>query len=376
MSENPAATSPFPPPDSGAALKVALVILHADPRRGGAERYTVDLAAALAKRGHDPALLASSFASEVPVGLRVKLDDSGVTRSGKYRTFLESLEAHLRRTRYDVVHAMLPVRRCDIYHPHAGMAVAKRAATGWRLAFNYRRHVMAQVERELLEGLNAPVVLALSNYVRRSIRELYPLDDARLPILFNAVDLDRFQPPRAKPARDKVNALFIGQDFVRKGLRQTLAALAKLKDRRLHLSIVGRRPRNFHIPVLAPVTHVGEVKDPRPYYAGADFFVLPTRHDPCSLVVLEALAMGLPVISTRFNGACEIMTDGVHGFVLDDPDNVDALADAMRKMLDPDRRRAMSEACLALRPKLSYEHHLDELVRIYRRVKLESRTHV
>ena len=86
--------------------------------------------------------------------------------------------------------------------------------------------------------------------------------------------------------------------------------------------------------------------------------------------------MGLPVISTRFNGASEIMTDGVHGFVLDDPNDIDALADAMRKMLDPDRRRAMSEACLQLRPKLSYEHHLDELVRIYHRVKLESRSHV
>jgi UDP-glucose:(heptosyl)LPS alpha-1,3-glucosyltransferase len=93
-------------------------------------------------------------------------------------------------------------------------------------------------------------------------------------------------------------------------------------------------------------------------------------------VVLEALAMGLPVISTRFNGACEIMTDGVHGYVLDDPDDIDALADAMRKMLAPERRRVMSEACLALRPKLSYEHHLAELVRIYRRVQLESRTHV
>jgi UDP-glucose:(heptosyl)LPS alpha-1,3-glucosyltransferase len=77
--------------------------------------------------------------------------------------------------------------------------------------------------------------------------------------------------------------------------------------------------------------------------------------------------MGLPVISTIFNGATEIMTDGVHGYVLKDPTDIDVLVDAMRKMLDPDRRRTMREACLALRPKLSYEHHLDQLTAIYDR---------
>ena len=97
----------------------------------------------------------------------------------------------------------------------------------------------------------------------------------------------------------------------------------------------------------------------------ADFFVLPTKHDPCSLVVLEALAMGLPVVSTVYNGATEIMTDGVHGYVLPDPSDVDALAGAMRKMLDPDRRAQMSRACLELRPQLSYDTHLDRLLGIY-----------
>jgi UDP-glucose:(heptosyl)LPS alpha-1,3-glucosyltransferase len=75
--------------------------------------------------------------------------------------------------------------------------------------------------------------------------------------------------------------------------------------------------------------------------------------------------MGLPVISTIYNGATEIMTDGVHGFILKDPADIEALAKAMRKMLDPQRRSAMRQACLALRPTLSYEHHLEQLMRIY-----------
>jgi UDP-glucose:(heptosyl)LPS alpha-1,3-glucosyltransferase len=210
------------------------------------------------------------------------------------------------------------------------------------------------------------VVLALSQYSKRSIRQHNELADDRLVTLFNAVDLARFEPAE-RPQHDYVNALFIGQDFERKGLMPTLVAASMLKEPRLKVTVVGRKSAKFHWPpdAGAQVSVAGETRDPRSFYRGADFFVLPTRHDPCSLVVLEALAMGLPVISTRFNGATEIMSDGVHGYILDDPNDVNALADAMRKMLDPQRRAAMSAASLALRPQLSNAHHLDQLEAIY-----------
>jgi UDP-glucose:(heptosyl)LPS alpha-1,3-glucosyltransferase len=347
-------------------MRIALVILHADPARGGAERYTVDLAAALARRGHEVSLLASSFAAPLPNVTGVTIEAPGLTRAGRYRSFLGAMDAHLASTSHDVVHAMLPVNRCDVYHPHAGMAAA--AAQTWNVALNPRRGAMARSERTLLTGDRPPITIALSEYVKRSILEHYPLPDERLATLFNAIDLQRFQ-PAPPPGHDYVNGLFIGQDFERKGLMEALVAASMLKEPRLKVTVVGKRRLGFRPPpdAAGQVSFAGEVGDPRPFYADADFFVLPTKHDPCSLVVLEALAMGLPVISTVFNGATEIMTDGVHGYVLKDPTDVNALADAMRKLLDPDRRRAMSEACLELRPQLSYEHHLDQLMNIYDR---------
>ncbi len=225
---------------------------------------------------------------------------------------------------------------------------------------------MAGLERKLLMGKTGPVVLCLSEYIKGYVKKHYPLPDEQLVTLFNAVDLNRFE-PETRHSRVEVKALFIGQDFVRKGLRPAVVAISMLKDPRVTLTVVGKRNWKIHLP-FPFIRFVGHSPDTRPYYAEADFFVLPTKHDPCSLVVLEALAMGLPVISTKFNGACEIMTDGVHGFVLDDPNDVGALADAMRKMMDPERREAMSKACLELRPKLSYEHHLDRLVGIYEKV--------
>jgi UDP-glucose:(heptosyl)LPS alpha-1,3-glucosyltransferase len=367
-------------------VRIGLVILHADPARGGAERYTVDLAAALTKRGHHVSLLASSFSDPITGVSEVTIAATGATRLGKYRRFLNHLDEHLTATKYDIVHAMLPVRRCDLYHPHAG--IAAEALTKGNVWFNPRRRAMADVEHQLLMDERGPVVLCLSEYIKRFVTKHYPLPVERMQTLFNAVDLERFVPAPKNPQRerscmagpyfevrsDDVLALMIAQDFERKGLAPAIEALARVDEDRLKLVVVGGDEAirysslATNLGVYLHMRFTGRIADPRPFYSAADFFVLPTKHDPCSLVVLEALAMGLPVISTKFNGACEIMTDGVHGYVLDDPNDLDALAGAMRKMMDPARRDAMSKACLELRPRLSYEHHLDQLEAIYSKV--------
>ena len=152
-------------------MNIALVILHADPARGGAERYTVDLAVALVKRGHDVSLLASSFADglELPGVRRGVMRVKSFTRVGRYHQFLNSVDENLSGAKYEIVHAMLPVRECDVYHPHAGLALTQARRTGLRMVFAPRRWAMARVERQLLSGDEKqppPVVLSLSEYVK------------------------------------------------------------------------------------------------------------------------------------------------------------------------------------------------------------------
>ena len=379
-------------------MKIGLVILHADPARGGAERYTVDLADALRERGHDVALVASSFGNRpVPAG-GVHVESRSATRRGQYLRFLDGLDAHLDSARYDIVHAMLPVRRCDVYHPHAGLAAqavrpdpkkypglmrqgAARLVNRW----NLRREEMGRVERALLTGANPPIVLSLSNYIQREVGKHYQLPPDRLATLFNAVDQRRFDPDspgqdvelrtRLGIQPDRVIALMIAQDFARKGLREAIAAMAIAGNEGITLVVVGgddSAPYRRFAQERGVADHViwaGKTEDPASYYRLADFFVLPTRHDPCSLVVLEALAMGVPVISTVHNGACEIMQDGVHGFVLPDPSDIDWLGGAMRAMLDPNTRARMRLSCRSLRPALAYPRHLDRLLSIYATVR-------
>lgn len=376
-------------------MRIALVILHADPARGGAERYTIDLAEALARREHEVSILASSFA-KTPADVRqVTLAATGLTRLARYKSFLRSLDAHLKSAQYDVVHAMLPVRRCDVYHPHAGVAadaistghLKYESAVGRGVsrafnALNRKRRHFARVERRVLTSAEPPLVICLSDCIRRSVLAHYSFPPEKLVTIVNGVDLARFDPksrPRAgQELRRRFNlddnevvALIIAQDFHRKGLASAIDAMAIVNEPRLRLLVVGKEATAKYerlaerLGVASRVTFAGPTSDTYSFYAAADFFVLPTRHDPCSLVVLEALAMGVPVISTAQNGACEVMADGREGFVLPDPGDAQRLAEAMRTMLDAAARKRMREACLALRPGISSEHHVEQVLRVY-----------
>jgi UDP-glucose:(heptosyl)LPS alpha-1,3-glucosyltransferase len=352
-------------------MKVLLVILHADRSRGGAERYTLDLHRALRDRRIDSVLAAAGFVGLPPSQHHRGLLCPGATRTGRYRSFVRSLDALLAREPFDLVHAMLPVPRCDLYHPHAGIAVEAVVNSPVQSWLNPRRRVFADVERSLLARPDPPVVLCLSNYIKSAVRAHHTIAEDRLVRLFNAVDLERFTPGARSFEVPGLKLLMVAQDFARKGLREALLAMARLRRLDVMLTVVGGDNPRFYrrlasrLGIDGQVRFIGSASDVRPFYADADALLLPTRHDPCSLVVLEALATGLPVISTRFNGACEIMTDGVHGRVLDDPADIAALADAIEQLSDPTTRRKMSDACLALRPMLSWEHHVDSLVGVY-----------
>jgi UDP-glucose:(heptosyl)LPS alpha-1,3-glucosyltransferase len=380
-------------------VKIGLVIYRADEHRGGAERYTVQLAAHLSHRGHQVYLIASRFGEPVAGVQAVPIPVAAPSRAGRYLAFLDGLDAHLAAARYDIVHAMLPVRACDVYHPHAGMAAAAvqthlsrltlPGRTAARLAnrLNRKRRAYARIERELLRGPGCPIVLCLSDYVKGSILKHYPHIEGRLVKLFNAVDLHRFDPAGMAEARqtvrrrwkigaDRVVALMIAQHFDRKGLPQLIDAAAQLESA-ITVLVLGKDDpdagagRARRLGIGEQIIFAGTSDSPAEFYAAADFFVLPTPHDSCSLVVLEALAMGLPTISTLFNGACEIMTPGRHGFVLEDPRDTAALSDAMRKMLDPTTRAAMRQACLELRSELSFDAHVQRLEAIYAMTNFE-----
>jgi UDP-glucose:(heptosyl)LPS alpha-1,3-glucosyltransferase len=141
---------------------------------------------------------------------------------------------------------------------------------------------------------------------------------------------------------DEIALLFAGSGWERKGLRFAIEAMELSRDRKLRLLVAGRgdlrgyKSKRFFTE--EPVRFLGEVTDLRPIYAAADIFILPSIYDPFSNACLEALASGLPVITARDNGFGEIIENRVHGSIIDLPNNVSALRDAIRFWSDESRR--------------------------------------
>src|SRR5262249_11017498 len=113
------------------------------------------------------------------------------------------------------------------------------------------------------------------------------------------------------------------------------------------------------------VLFLGPRRDVHNCYFASDFLVHPTFYDPCSLVVLEALACSLPVITTRFNGASELLHPPREGFVLEDPHDFQKLAWCMKQLCDPERRAGCAEASRRARASWTFEHHYQQLLKIF-----------
>lgn len=238
-------------------------------------------------------------------------------------------------------------------------------ATQWLTPFH---RVMLGVERRLFTSPGLSRVIANSRQVRDEIIRLYGMDPARLRVIYNGLDRQRFHPldPGAAAAlRQRLGApehgavvLFVGSGFERKGLTYLLQAFGSLRDKDSHLWVVGkghsapyvRAAERLGVPDR--VRFWGPVAETAPFYQAATVLALPTLYDPCSNVVLEALACGLPAITTAANGAAEFITPGENGAVIPQPDDLSGLAVALTTFLtrdrDPQVRQAAAQAVAGL----------------------------
>lgn len=348
-------------------MKVLLVILHADSSRGGAESYCVHLHRSLQSRKIDTKLAAATFESGVDQSDRVTLEFDGLTRSGKYLAFLDSLESHLKDNSYDIVHAMLPVRKCDVYHPQAGVeSVTFPRVNALQRLTNRRRAMFARTERELLENKRPPVVLCMSNRSRLETRSAFLIETSRLITLYNGVESERFVATDA-PVDSPPRVVLVGQDFQRKGVDIAIRAIAKVPA--ATLEIVGKDDPTAYQAIAAElgitqrVKFLGARRDVENVLRGATALIHPARFEPFGMVVPEAMLMGVPPVVSKVSGASEIVRDGVNGFVVDADD---AYAAALGRVIE--NHDTMRAACLKRRAELSYGAHLDKLLKIYDRI--------
>jgi len=241
----------------------------------------------------------------------------------------------------------------------------------------------------MLSGADPPYVACVSEYVRRQVESAFagfPKDRNR--VVFNGVGIEPLPLDSADRERETIRrrlnvvertsvVLFAAHNFKLKGLAKLIEALAELPGSDWVLAVVGHgkagRYRRLadRLRVRGRIEFLGQVEDTRSFYYGADVLAHPTWYDPCSRVVLEALVCGLPVVTTRFNGAAEVIEAGRNGMVVDSPRDAAALAAAIAQCLRPEVRAGCRAGAGAMAKRLSMARHARELKKLYEDVLAE-----
>jgi UDP-glucose:(heptosyl)LPS alpha-1,3-glucosyltransferase len=319
---------------------------------GGAEAYLKRLACGVVEAGNEAQLITTEVwpQNEWPFGPIRRLQSEAVTE------FAHNVEEIRPQIPCDVLMSLERVWSCDVYRAGDGV---HRAWLVRRRKFELplerfvrglkRKHRdILQLEEALLANRGADRVIVNSQMVKTEIVNLYGYPADKIDIVRNGIPIGQFcfDPKRREESRDQLKLkpdeialLFAGSGWERKGLRFAIAAMALCNNRKMRLLVAGRgNPRYYK---SKHVRFLGEVPDPVSIYSAADIFILPTIYDPFSNACLEALACGLPVITTRSNGFSEIIEHGVHGSTVDFANNVAGLRDAIHFWSEAPRRVAV-----------------------------------
>jgi len=354
-----------------AGLRV-LIVTHQFTKNDGQGRVNYEIARAALAAGHAVTMLASASADELrehPRARFVKIGSSRVpTRLLKYQVFAwrtwRWIRAH--RDEFDVVHVngFITWARADINSVHF-------VHDGWYRCGFYPFRLLRGVNQayqvvytrlnaylEAQAFRQARAVVAVSAKVRDEIRAI-GIDAPRVRVIHNGVDIDEFAPGPAERRRFGLPEapflfLFAGDlRIARKNLDTVLRAFRKAPPNAqlvIAADIPGTRYQELaaELGIAERVHFLGFIRDMPALMRSVDAFIFPSRYEAMSLVLLEALAAALPVVTARTTGGAEVVGPDC-GIVLDNPNDVAGAAAAIDFIAsDPGRAARMGRAAREL----------------------------
>lgn len=379
-------------------MKIALCYESVLPARGGAETYIADLARRLAHDDHEVHLFTCAWdADALPEALHVhQLPQPRGPRFLRPWHFGRICNHALRDYPQLVSIGFNKTWGQDILYPQGGLHVASAE-------HNTRKHSSVLVrglariikgidiahwsysllERQQYLGAQQPLIVVNSDMVREHCRLHYALDPDAVQVVRSAIDPGRFAAPDRLRRRlecreqwginaDETVALFVAMNYRLKGLDPLLHAVKLLAGReRFRLVVAGNAHTSRYerlarrLGIQDRVCWLGPRRDVHNCFFAADFLVHPTFYDPCSLVVLEALACGLPVVTTKYNGASELLDPPCEGYVVNDPHDHAQLSWCLAQLLNPAKRAACAQAARKTAQRWTFEDHYREMLDIF-----------
>jgi len=366
-------------------MRIALVHMR-QAAIGGTELVLDTLAAHLAGLGHDVTIVCRSH--ESPPQARVKFAVlRGLAVGGAWRmwAFAADVERHVAGARYDLVVALGKTWTHDVIRTGGGSHATfiERARVFEGRGTTLKDLLALKIERRGFAPGNYKRVIANSRMVARDIGARYAVPERDIEVVYNGVDLERFHPREREHGRELRKSLglgdehlvflFLGSGFRRKGLERALAAFRAVSAAKTNarLLVVGDdATRGLHerlardLGLAASVQFLGKRRDAPACFAASDVHVLPTWYDSFGFTVLEALATGVPVITTDAAGAAELVDEGVHGSVLRGACTSDELSVAMLAWCDRERALAARPAARERAERHGFARTMAQMTRV------------
>lgn len=389
-------------------LKVAIILERADIALGGAERSVSELTAELRRQNVEATILAAKGTESEFVRILCRDMPSKRVRLGAFES---AIKQHLHENRYDIIHSTLPLKIADIYQPRGGSYKEtllrniasypfsiQRLLKRWTHFLNVRRSEYINAEVELCEPDNSTVIAALSEYVREQFARHYQLSNNRIAVIPNGInpELHPDQNAARKIKDDIFNLisvpvgktpilfLFAANNPRLKGLWSLLWAIKSMRNANIYpvLIIAGTKGPGVYRGLIPQfglqhrVVSLGQQISIQNALSVCDIAVLPSYYDPCSRFILEALAMGKPVITTAFNGASERFEHCRHGYIIDNPDNINDVANAIAYFCNPEHIQLAQKAIIEdnLKDEVSIRKHVEQLVELYNTILIKKQS--
>ena len=373
-------------------MKIALAHKRLD-LKGGTERDLFKTAEGLRDLGHEVHLFCSEYGVPAPIGVtahRVPVLHFG--RTARLWSFARRAPKVIEREGCDVVISFGRMIEQDVLRcgggTHRGFLHRLGAEGGvarrfWQNVSIYHRSLLA-LERRQYQSHRLKSIIAVSAEVKRDIMANYSIDGAKISVLYNGVDLDRFHPAKRSEFGAALRAqwnipaaaplvLFVGSGFRRKGLDSLLAIWKMAELGQVYLLVVGGDARlgsyQARAAAIAPgrIIFAGRQEEIEKYYAAADLVALPALQEAFGNVVLESLASGVPVVVSRAVGAAEILAGSVAGKIVERPDDGAELSGKLCRFLPRAGDPSLGQAARKIAEDYSWQRHFERLDELLRR---------
>jgi UDP-glucose:(heptosyl)LPS alpha-1,3-glucosyltransferase len=378
--------------------KIAFAMEKFSRYAGGAESYAVSLATTLIKNDWEVHLFGEAWDGEpqeahfheihIPKFLPAWI---------KLLLFAWKHKKITQNQHYDVVMGFGNTIYTNVYQSHGGVHQLSTARKVYAennpllriikrilILLSIKQWTRAWIEAAPFRLKPRPRIIAIADMIKEDMKSFFHVNADEIKIIYNGVDTERYNrslrnrlrgPLRIKWGvnENDVVFLFVSYDLKKKGIEPLVEAAAGLKrtgNDNFKIVVAGGLPYRLlaklveRLGLANNVVFAGRVKSIDEFYANSDVFVLPTYYDACSLVVIEAMASGLPSITTTFNGASGIITDGKDGYIISHPPDSSELADKMRLLMDYKKCREMSEAAALTGQKYSAARNHNEMMKV------------